>query len=123
MKPIVLLLLSIISFGLCYISLNSIRYKDIDSESECNEALITDLINFKENGQCHAWDGSQCRKGFFNKDKNCEYKGSYFPLVFLTLGLLLLLYASYSYLKTDEELPSAPSAKIGSPIKRRSKLK
>ena len=108
MKAIILLILSAISFGLYNLSLRSLQYTDIDTEDKCNDALVNDIINFKENGKCHAWDGTQCRKGKFNANKDCGYEGSYFPLFFLVLTIILLLYGLYSFFNSGK--PETPSS-------------
>jgi len=95
-QPFILLGLSIAGFALCYFFMKRIQYNDADTEDKCNTALANDVLNYKEGGSCHAWDGSQCRKGTF-KNNDCAYEGSYFPLLFLLLGLVFLGWSVYSF--------------------------
>ena len=96
--PFVLLSLSILSFVFCYLSMRNLSYSDITTSDQCNEALLQDMLNYKEGNDCHAWDDTQCRKGKF-KNENCEYEGSYLPLILLITALILLGWSVFSFYK------------------------
>jgi hypothetical protein len=88
---IVLLLLAIglITGSVMYTKSND--FTDTNTQQSCNDALVKDLQNYKEGGQCHVWDGSQCRKGEFQNDRTCVSKGKIIPVILLGVGGFCLL--------------------------------
>jgi hypothetical protein len=69
-------------------------FTDTNTQQSCNDALIKDIIknqqNYKEGADCHVWDGSQCRKGKFDK-QSCVSQGKSLPIILLGVGVVCLV--------------------------------
>jgi len=89
-SSIILLLLAIALIAGSVMYTKSQDFTDTNTQQSCNDALIEDQKNYKEGGQCHVWDGSQCRKGKFEQ-QSCASKGKLLPIILLGVGIVCLV--------------------------------
>lgn len=87
---IILLLLAIGLIAGSVMYVKSLDFTDKKTKQSCDDAFIKDQQNYKEGGQCHVWDGVQCRKGIF-ENQNCASKGSIIPITLIGLGGVCLV--------------------------------
>ena len=69
-------------------------FTDTNTEQLCNDAYQKDTMNYKEGGECHLWDNSQCRRGTF-KNRTCASSGRLGPILLLVLGVVFLGFSIY----------------------------
>jgi hypothetical protein len=89
-SSIILLLLAIGLIAGSVIYTKSQDFTDTNTQQSCNDAFIKDQQNYKEGGECHVWDGSQCRKGKFEQ-QSCASKGKILPIILLGVGIVCLV--------------------------------
>ena len=89
-SSIILFLLAIALIAGSVMYTKSQDFTDTNTQQSCNDAFMKDQQNYKEGGDCHLWDGSQCRKGKFNQ-QSCASQGKVLPIILLGVGVVCLL--------------------------------
>lgn len=88
------LILSILSFSLSYYFVKKLEVNK--NEKDCNNMTNWDIKNKK----CMVWDDNMCRNGTLqDNDTICVSEGNIWPLVFLSIGVILILCSFVSFYK------------------------